>query len=178
MAKKPAVRIASVDEDVMALVDRGREIDEEIKNLVVEDKGTKKLIGDAAQQALEPGEFTVKLDGKESRAMVAVVEKYELDASKPEFETALAHVKAGVFGDAVTETRSLAIPPGDIEKAARLLSSAGIQAMVKVEHEVDAEEYRALVASTPSSTETKNAIEALKGCVVRKATTRVTYEKK
>lgn len=55
MAKK-TLRIASVDEKVTSLIDRGREVDEQIKNLTVEDKGIKVIVGKAGMESLQLGE--------------------------------------------------------------------------------------------------------------------------
>jgi len=42
---------------------------------------------------------------------------------------------------------------------------------------VDPEEFRVLTGSTPSSVESKNAIDALRACVRRTTTSRVAYSR-
>ena len=178
MAKKTNVRVASVDERVATLVDRGCEIDYELKNLTVEEKGTKKIIGDEAAKLLQAGEMTVKLEGTRAFATVAVIEKYEIDASKEEFNAADLGIKSGAFREAVTVVKTLAVPPDKVEQACELLKRAGVSAMVQVSYDIDAKEMRVLLDSKPVVTEMQAAVAALKKCAVCKTSTRVSYEKK
>ena len=101
MAKKSMLRVAMVDERVAKLVDRGCEIDYELKNLKTEESGTKKIIGEEGLRQLQEGEKSVKLSGKLALATVSTVEKYEMDVSREGFPVADVAIRSGVFSDEI-----------------------------------------------------------------------------
>ena len=178
MAKKSMLRVAMVDERVAKLVDRGCEIDYELKNLKTEESGTKKIIGEEGLRQLQEGEKSVKLSGKLALATVSTVEKYEMDVSREGFPVADVAIRSGVFSDAVKVTKTLAIPAEKVEEACEVLKKAGFSVMVQVNYDIDPEEFRVLTDSKQSSVELQRAVDALKACAVKKVTTRVAYEKK
>ena len=178
MAKKSMLRVASIDEKTAQLVDRGCEVDSKIKELAAEDKGTKKILAEESAKLFQEGEKSLKLSGNTALATVSLVEKYELDASKEIFPTAESALRSGVFADAVKVTKMLHIPPEKVDEACELLKKAGIGALMQVNYDIDPEEFHCLVDSRQSSPELQRAVDALKACVVKKMTTRISYEKK
>jgi hypothetical protein len=177
MAKKQ-IRVASVNEKIAALIDRGSEIDETQKNLTVEEKGIKKILGDEAEKLLEKDETSVKLSGNKALASIVATEKYELNASHDLFPLADAAIKTGAFSDAVRVVKSLAIPPEKVEEAAKLLKKAGLNVMLQVNYDIDPKEFRVLMGSRQSTDELQKVVDALRQCSVRKTTMRVSYEAK
>jgi hypothetical protein len=178
MAKKPPIRVASVGERVASLIDCGCEIDRQLKNLKTEDVGTKKIITDEAEKLLQKGELAIRLDGIKATATINVAEKYELNASSEKFPLVEPAIKSGIFGDAIEIIKSLAIPSDKIDEACELLKKAGINAMVQVVHNINAEEFRVLIGSVQSTPERSEIVANLKECVVRQGIMKVTYQKK
>jgi hypothetical protein len=178
MAKKSMLRIATVDERLSSLVDRGFEVDVLLKNLGTEATGTKKILGEEGTKLLQDGEKAVKLSGNVALATISTIEKYEIDASHEKFPVADAAIRSGAFSDAVKVTRTLAIAPEKVEEACELLQKAGFSVMVQTSYDIDPEEFRVLTDSTPSSPQSQQAVDALKACAVKKTTTRVGFEKK
>ena len=177
MAKK-IIRVASVNERLAALVDRGCEIDYEQKNLTVEEKGTKKILGTEALGLMQDGELSLRLEGRRALATVVAVEKFELDVSAEVFVSAEAAIRTGVFSDAVKVTKTLAVPPDKIDEACEILKKAGLTALVKVDYATNAKEFRELMDSPQSTEELRRSVEDLKQCTTRKVEPRVSYEKK
>jgi hypothetical protein len=178
MAKKIS-RTMTASDDVAAIVDRGGEVDVQMKNLSTEDKGIKKRIADEVERGLQDGELSLRLEGKKAVAAVSVVEKYELNASADRFEDADKAIRAGQFGDVVKVVKVLNIPPAKVEAAFAVLKQMGMtDVLLETCYDINPEEFRVLSGSMASSPEKQAAIDALKSCVVRKATFRVGYEKK
>ena len=179
MAKKITARSMTARDEVIGIIDRGGEVDVQLKNLSVEDKGIKKKITEEVEGNLQDGELALRLEGKTSVASVVVVEKYEVNASSDKFTEADTSIRAGQFGDAVKIVKSLVIPPAKVEAAYAVLKQMGMaDVLLETGYEVNPDEFRVLSSSTASSPEKQAAIEALKACVVRKASFRVSYEKK
>lgn len=111
-------------------------------------------------------------------ATVSAIEKYELDPSKDDFHVADLAIRSGAFGDAVKAVKVLNVPPDQIDKAAEVLKAAGINCMVTVGYNIDADEYKVLAGSTPSTDEMRAAIVALGKCITSKTSTRISYEMK
>jgi hypothetical protein len=178
MAKKSTLRVASVDERLSSLVDRGFEVDVQLKNLGTEATGTKKILGEEGVTLLQDGEKAVKLAGNIALATISTVEKYEIDASNEKFPLADAAIRSGAFSDAVKVSRTLAIAPEKVEEACALLQKAGFSVMVQTSYDINPEEFRVLTGSTSSTPQLQQAVDALKACAVKKPTTRVSFEKK
>lgn len=179
MAKKITARTMAASDDVAAIIDRGGEVDTQLKNLSCEDKGIKKRLADEVVPNLQGGELALRLEGKLSVAAISCVEKYEVDAACEKFSEADKAIRAGVFGDAVKVVKSLAVPADKVEAAYAVLKQMGMtDVLLQVGYEVDPEEYRVLAASTASTPEKQAAVEALKASVSRKTTFRVTYDRK
>lgn len=178
-AKKVTARSVTASDEVRELVDRGSEVDTQMKNLAFEDKGIKTKLGDAATGEMGEGELSIRLEGNKAAALVSVSEKYELDANAQEFDQTEAAIRQGTFGDAVKVERTLAVPPDDVGRAAAVLSQAGFaNVAIKTEYMVSPEEFRILSASVQSDPVAARAVERLKRSVVRKTSTRISYSVK
>lgn len=175
MAKQ--VRMMMASSDVAPLIDRGIDVDIEIKNLTVEDKGIKARIGEAAGSAIQEGETGIRLCGTTAAAVVSAVEKYELNANAEKFPAVQKAVEQGLLIGIVEKTQQLAVPPADIEKAAEILKKAGIHALVGEGFAISGEEFRKMATSEVSSIEQGNARQALRDCVSKSVSYRVKYEK-
>lgn len=179
MAKKITARTMTASDDVAGIIDRGGDVDTQLKNLSCEDKGIKKRIADEVTGKLQEGELALRLEGKVSAASVVVVEKYEVDASSEKFPEVDTAIRSGVFGDAVKVVKSLAISPDRVEAAYAVLKQMGMtDVMLETAYEVNPDEFRVLSGSTASTPEKQAAVDALKASVARKATFRVTYDRK
>lgn len=178
-AKKITARVVVATGDVAGLVDRGHEVDIQKKNLDFEDKGIKTKLGEAADGLMEDGEMSIRLEGEKAAALVSVSEKYDIDASCPEFPDVDKAVRAGVLSPAVSIQRTLCIPQDKVEAAFALLKSAGLpDVSLQVGYVIDPEEYRVLSGSVHSDPAKAAAVEALKKSVVCKSGTRISYSGK
>jgi len=126
MAKKITARTMTAGDDVAGIIDRGGDVDTQLKNLSTEDKGIKKRLSDEVAANLVPGELALRMEGKVSVAAVSVVEKYEVNASAETFDIADKAIRAGVFGDAVKIVKSLAVPGDKVEAAYAVLKQIGM----------------------------------------------------
>jgi len=172
------IRIVTASADVSAVVDRGAEVDENIKNLTYEDKGLKAKLSEVAQSQFAEDESSIKLEGSKARAAVSSVEKTEVDPAAEKFTEVQKAVRAGLLEGIVTRKMSLVVPPGDVEKAAEALKTAGIQATVTESLSVKPDDLRNALKSESLSVEHTQAKTALKESVVTSVTYRIKYEKK
>ncbi len=174
---KSKARLITANEKVRGLVDRGFDIDVELKNLGFEDKGIKKMLQDELAPEFAGSTEPVRAEGGRAAAMISASEKFEVDAAAPTFEAVRKAVTDGLFGKAVEAELSVNIPVADRERAAQILKAAGIGVTTSTSVSVDPEEYRNLLATTASSTEAAEARKALTAAVVKTTTYRVKYEK-
>jgi len=178
MAKKKIARVIVAEEKVAGIVDRGFEIDVNLKNFKVEDAGIKKVITDVAESLLEEGETSLSLKGEMSTANVVAVEKYELDCFGESFKEVKNSLNKGLYDGVVKEQLSLLVPPNRISDAFALLVKAGmLDVSVETMYTVNPEEYRVYSQSSQNSKERQEAQKALKGCVSCKKSFRVSFEK-
>jgi len=177
MAKRE-IRAVTADSDVAAIIDRGADVDTQIKTLSSEDKGLKSKITEAAQNQLDDHELSVRLVGKKSAAVVSGVEKIELDMGAEQFPQVRAAIDVGLLANVVERSVSLMVPPGDVERAATALRLSGIQAVVSetlkiVDASVLTDPNKTFVGSVQAG----EAIAALAKCVKRDVSFRVKYER-
>ena len=171
MAKQ--MRMITASCDTGALIDRGFDVDVQIKNLGLEDKGIKSRINEGMPTTLQEGETSLKIEGIKAIAVITVVEKYEIDANAETFPVVRQAVDNGLLADVVEKTQQLAVPASDIEKAAKILKDAGIKAMVAEAFAINAESFRKISASGVLSTEQL----CLSKCVSKTTTYRVKYDR-
>lgn len=177
MAKKE-MRMIVASEDLAAIVDRGYNLDTDIKNNTFEDKGIKTKITETVSGQMVAGETSVKVEGKVAVAVVTAVESVELDLGAKRLTEVLTAVDSGVLGTWVEKKRSLVVDQADVEKAKDILVKAGVNANVTVSVKVSVEALRDEKAGAFGPPEQKVALEALKESIKRETTYRVKYEKK
>lgn len=176
MAKREIRAVATLA-DVSVIIDRGADVDAEIKNLGFEDKGLKVKISEVAQNQLDEGELSVRLLGRKSAAVVSGVEKVELDASAEQFPKVREAIDKGLLTDYVERTLTLVVPSDVAVAAADVLSRAGIRASVQETLKVSSEAFRKVVEVRSTSLEKGEAEAALLKCVKRDVSFRVKYER-
>lgn len=177
MAKKE-IRMIVASEDLAAIVDRGYNLDTDMKNKTFEDKGIKTKITESVSGQMEMGETSVKVEGKEAIAMVTAAESVELDPGAKRLPEVLAAVDQGILGLWVEKKRLLVVDQADAEKARDILVKAGVSANVTISMKVLAEALRDQNAGVFGPPEQKKALEALKESIKRDTTYRVKYERK
>ena len=176
MAKRE-IKVFTASSDVAAIIDRGAEVDAQIKTLGTEDKGLKTKITDSAKIQLSDEELSVRMVGAKSAAVVSSVEKVEINASAEKFPLVRAAIDKGLLQDIVDRVVYLVVPPFEVERAAEILRKAGIQANVTENLSVSAEHLRGIRETRSVSTEVATAELALLECVKKDVTYRVKYEK-
>lgn len=177
MAKRD-IKAVTASADVAAIIDRGADVDAQLKNLGFEDKGLKTKITDSARNQLDEGELSVRLLGKTSAAVVSGVEKVELDVGAEQFPQVRAAIDGGLLAGVVERSVSLVIPPGDVERAAVELRKAGIRATVTETLKVSADVLRDQMApGMTGSVQEVAALHALAKCVKKDVSFRVKYER-
>jgi len=172
------VRVITASEDMAAIVDRGADVDESLKNLTYEDKGLKTKISEAGSEAMEGDETSVKLEGANARALVSSAEKLEIDASAERYSEMKDAVDKGLLEGIVDRKLVLTVPQGDVDRAAEALQTAGIDATVSESLSVKKSDVKKAEESEVASTDHATAQGALKDCLVSKVSYRVKYEKR
>ena len=176
MAKRE-IRIITASSDVAAIIDRGADVDTQLKNLGYEDKGLKTKIAEAAQNQLSVDELSVRLVGQKSAAVVSGVEKVDLDAGAEKFAIVRAAIDKGLLAEYVERTVSLVVPPGDVDRAAEELRKIGIKATVTETLKVTAESMRRIGEVRSTSLEVAEAEVALSKCIKKDVSIRIKYER-
>jgi len=163
-------------EDMAKIIERGAEVDTEIKNLTFEDKGIKAKLVTMAGEVI--GEDTsVRFSATHSAAVISAIEKVEFDASAEKAGIVKDAVRCGLLGGVVEWKQSLIIPPGQVENARKILNAAGISSTIEEDWEVKPSGYREFTGSTHASIEADNLGKVLKGAVRKTVTYRVKYER-
>ena len=173
MAKRE-VRVITASEDVAKIIDRGFEVDEQIKKLTTEDKGCKTKLTEAAQKQLDKDEVSIRLTGKVAAAVITGAEKVEIDVTAELFPKVRAAIDTGLLSDIVERSVQLVVLPENVEKAAAVLKEAGIKATVAETLKVTAEKMR---TAATTSIEAGLARADLAKCVKKETTYRVKFEK-
>ncbi len=174
MAKEIRSFVAS--SDVASLIDRGSDVDTQIKNLTYEDKGIKARLNETAGQNIQEGESSIRLKGEKAAAVISAVEKLELKVNTEDFARVREAVDAGLLTGLLDKDQQLVVPPADIERAAEILKSAGINALVAETFQINSEEFKKPSTGGVSSEHDK-ARKALEACVSKSVSFRVKYEK-
>ncbi len=175
MAKSKA-RLVTASEKVTGLVDRGYEIDVDLKNLTFEDKGIKTMLGEELGESFGE-DSSIRVEGKKGAATISQSEKYAVKGDAESIDKVRKAAEQGLLGDAVTVEQVVNIPLADRERAAQILQAAGISATTSVNVAIVPAEYRALRDSEVSSAEAAQAKEVLDKVAERQVSYRVKYEK-
>ncbi len=176
MAKRE-IKAVTASADVAAIIDRGADVDAQIKNLGFEDKGLKGKITEAARNQLDEGELSVRLLGKFASATVSGVEKIDLDMSSEQFPKVREAINNGLLNGIVDRTQTLTLPPADVERAAEVLSKAGIKAVVTESLKVSAESLRSMASGKTMLVQQADAFVALTKCLIKDVSFRVKFDK-
>ena len=176
MAKRD-IRSFTASGDVAAIIDRGADVDTQIKNLGFEDKGLKTKITDIAQAQLSGDELSIRMSGVKSVAVVSGVERVDLNAGSDQFPVVRAGIDKGLLSKYVERSASLTVPPGDVERAALALRSIGIQANVEESLKITIESMRTLKEVRSTNAEVAAAEVALLSCLKKDVSFRVKYER-
>jgi hypothetical protein len=174
MAVKREIRVIVASEDVAAIIDRGFEVDEQIKKLTTEDKGCKTKLTEVAKAQIGEDEVSVRLTGKVAAVVVSGAEKVELDVTAELFPKVRAAIASGLLSDIVERSVQLVVLPENVEKAAAVLNKAGIKATIAETLKVTAEKLR---TATTTSVEAGLARADLAKCIKKETTYRVKFEK-
>jgi hypothetical protein len=175
MAKaKKEVRILKASEDMANLVDRGADIDTNLKNLGFEDKGIKTKLAEVFCGKLAEGETSIRIAGNTAGAMLTAVDSVEMNYGADRFDDVRSAMDSGLLEGFVEKTLSLVVPSTDVDKAAEILIAAGVKASVAETVKVESEALRSKV---PASKEQSDAVGALKSCVTIDRSYRVKYDK-
>lgn len=174
MAKKE-IRKIEASEDVAGLIDRGAEIDAELKNLYYQDKGYKSQITKHIEVQLQGGETSVRVAGNKASAVVTASQKYSFVSTHEKAGEVANAAENGILGGVVKVTTSVRIPPGDMNRAVEVLNEAGIPATLTKSYAIDGAKYRDF--SDEGSPEVAAAKGILDECVDKATTFRVKYEK-
>ena len=173
---KSKARLVTASEHITGLVDRGFEIDVDLKNLSVEDKGIKKILGDSLEDSFD-GDTSIAVVGSSGMATIGRTEKYAIKGDADTVEVVRTAAESGLLGKAVSTETLLNVPVADRERAAAILKAAGIVATTVVNLSIDPEEYRALMGSASASVESVEARNALAEVAVKTVGYRITYSK-
>jgi hypothetical protein len=171
------IRAITASADMAAVIDRGADVDVELKNLQVEDKGLKAKITACLSEEMAEGEGGIRAKGTKAAVVVSTSEKMEVDASSERFPELQEAVHGGFLTNVVTCKQSLVVPPADLQRAADALREAGIGASIVESMAVKAADVRVMRESEVASTEEHNARQALESCLVSKVSHRVKYER-
>lgn len=177
MAKRE-IRAVQADSDVSGIIDRGADIDNQLKNLGFEDKGIKTKLTTVAKDQLGQDELSIRMMGKNSAAVISSVEKIDLDTSTESFVKVREATVNGVLSGIVSRGLELTVPESDIERAAEELRKIGIPAVVSETFKVE----DATVLTDPNksfvgSVQKGEAIAELAKCVNKDISYRVKYER-
>jgi hypothetical protein len=181
MASKSKARKIVASEKLVGLIDRGFEVDTDLKNLGFEDKGIKKMLTEELEPEFKDGEKTrtepVRVEATKAAATVSIAEKYEVDAANPSFEGVRKAAQAGLYGKVVEMETLINIPSAERERAAMILKAAGIGVTTSTVVSVDPEGYREMLVSPAVSAEAAEARRVLQESVTKTTGFRVKYEK-
>ena len=176
MAKKE-VRIVQASEDIKAMVDKGADIDIEMKNLTFEDKACKQGITDFVENNASEDD-SVQIEGERAIALVSKAEKLEICAGAETFPEMVKAAKQGLLDDVVKMKKSLVVPVADIDRAAEILNEAGVGASVVEDFGVTAAAMRKHKERKMASEDVEKATDALEGCLDVSHSYRVKYQVK
>lgn len=173
MAKKE-IRMLTASGDMAAVVDRGSDLDTQIKNLTFEDKGIKTKLTETFSKEIGRGETSVKVGGTRAAAVITAAESVAVDYASDKFAGLMKDVESGLLDGVVERKMSLLVPSEKVKEAAEVLKKAGLNASVTDVLSVKAETLRNTEAG---SAEQGKALANLKACVKVETTYRVKYEK-
>lgn len=170
MAKKD-MRVIVASDSAVGLIDRGADVDVELKNLSFEDKGIKASLINEFSGKITPDETSVVLEGAAARATLTRKEKISLDEDNAGFAAVIDSIETrSKLAGIVTVGVALDLPVQSMSEALKVLKAAGIQASLRRSYSVDA----AALRDAPDSDE----VRALKAVTITETTYAVKYSRK
>ena len=176
MAKSKA-RLVVASEEVQGLVDKGFDVDVDLKNKTFEDKGIKHSLSQKLASKFG-NDKSIRVEGEKARALVGRTEKFVINGDAESLATVREAVEKGLLSDAVEVEHVLNVPASDRKRAAEVLEAAGIKATTSATMKVKPEGYRTLRDSETSSVELADVKELLQKVIERSISYRIQYEKK
>lgn len=138
-----AIRVASVNDAVKALVDNGAETDKAIKALQEKDKGFKALLTNTASKIINEEEKSIRLEGNSAFALISEKESYKVNFdSEKNKETFINHVVSGDLNGTIKVSAKIEISPEKINEFLEAVKDFGI---AKIDYSVDKKEYEKAV---------------------------------
>lgn len=171
------IRVIVATGEVAELVDKGAQIDANIKKLTVEDKAIKEKITTATKDEIKDGEVSVKVSGNSAAVLVTASESVSVDTSAEGYQELWGLLENGFLSKVVEYKKQLAVPPEDIKRAAEMLQESGIRATVTSSVSVKAEDIRKMRCASSVSKEETEAMKVLDKCLSKSITFRIKYEK-
>ncbi len=155
------------------LIDRGCQVNKDLKVLQEEDKQIKTDLNEIIEQELGKGETHIVLGGDVHSVEVIVGQSLKLDITAENFKQVEEAAAAGVL-DPVKCKKILRVPECDIEKATDVLIAAGISATFSREFSLDSKAYKGFTGDgSPEKIEAKQALDS---CIKKSQTFRIKYE--
>lgn len=173
MVAKKEMRLLVASGDSAGLIDRGAEVDTQLKSLTSEDKGIKTKLTESLATEIQEGETSIRVKGSVSAAVITAAEKVDIDCGSPVFPKVKEAIENGTLEGVVDRKLSLVVSPADVKQAKEILNKAGLKATVAETLSVTAEALRGEALTEDLVV----AVGLLKQCVKRETTYRVKYEK-
>jgi hypothetical protein len=173
---KKIMRAITASEDIAPVIDRGADVDNEIKNLTFEDKGIKTKLIEVLSEEIADDETSIRVEAERSAAIISAAEKTTIRVGADKYTELRESVKKGML-PFVDMKQTLTVPPAEVEKAAEALKAAGITVTVTESLTVKAADVRKMKQSESASAEHLAAENALEACLDTDTSYRVKYEK-
>lgn len=177
MAAKDNIRVITASEDdgeFVSLIDRGADVDADLKELSKEDKTIKTQIKEVVEKLLEHDEVSIRIKGNEATALVTAAETYTLKPVPALRKDILTLIEEGVLTGVIERKQQLVVSPENIERAADILKKAGVTgAEVTENFSINAEGFRKFKKEFAD----KEFVNKLDNSVTLDTTFRVKYER-
>ena len=132
MAKRES-RVVVVEGDVAATVDEAHERDATAKNASYRDKASRAQVGALARGLMQEDELSIRLVTEKTSALVAVSQRFSVNALAEGFDAVREGVENGLLGDAVTKKTVATVAPAKLPAVLDALQKAGLADAVVVD---------------------------------------------
>ena len=169
------MRSITASDKAAILIDKGEETSSKLEKLTSEDKKLKSQIVDLLSCEIGKEETSVRVEGDRAAVIITAAEKVSIKVGAEQFDGVRKAVLDGIL-PCVTMGRSLAVPPSEVEEAAKILKEAGLIATVSETFTVKAEDVRKMKSSEVTSKEESVARRSLEECLETSTSYRVKYD--
>lgn len=172
-----------VDDPVKSLIDRGFEINNQIKNLSYEDKAIKaklqeNLVNETNDVFSENDSNSIAIEGNNGKAKIVKNHKIEIKGSDEEMDDAVKAVNSSEdLKNVASVVEHLDVPEHQHAKAYEVLKQAGFDVNLKSSINVDRVKYDNLKQSSAMTNEEQENRQALDNVVNEKTYYKVTFSK-